>query len=284
MKRITGHKGDIFKPKGQLKREIDLAERHAERVVEILGDFVSEERAQFFDRVIQSRIRKLTVAVDGVTDPHNTAAVIRTAEAFGMQTVHIVENGTPFQSSRRVTRGTHKWIDFAVWKTPSQFADAVKGEGKRILTAEAGAAVPLDELDPNIPTALVFGNEKDGISEEMRALSDGNFYIPMDGFAESLNVSVAAAVSIHSLCRRISGDLSPREQSVLKARYYLLSVRAGYDIAVQAIGGAVAHVQVESSIPTAHLEVYVALRPGRVLVAAWTMLEQQLLLSGRGLQ
>ena len=236
MRRVNGEEGDIFKPKGQLKREIDLAETQAERIVEILAPYISEERTAFIDRVVRGRIRSLTAAVEGVADPHNTAAVIRTAEAFGMQTVHIVENDATFQSTRRVTRGTHKWIDFAIWKTPATFVEAVRAEGKQVLTADARATLSIEEIDPNTPCALVFGNERKGISEEMRRLSDGAFFIPMQGFAESLNVSVAAAVSIHTLCRQKTGDLSTREQQVLKARYYLRAVRAGYDIATQALG------------------------------------------------
>ena len=234
MRRVNGEEGDIFKPKGQLKREIELAETQTKRVIEILAPYISEERTQFIDRVIGGRIRSLTAAVEGVSDPHNTAAVIRTAEAFGMQTVHIIENEATFQSTRRVTRGTHKWIDFAIWKKPAAFVEAVRAQGKRVLVADARASLSLDEIDPEIPCALVFGNEKDGISDEMRRLSDDAFFIPMPGFAESLNVSVAAAVSIHTLCRQKSGDLSPREQLVLKARYYLRAVRAGYDIVLQA--------------------------------------------------
>ena len=230
MRRVSGDAGDIFKPKGQLEREIRLAEDQPDIVIAVLERHLSEARKARIDEVVKKRIRRQTVAIDGVIDPHNTAAVIRTAEAFGLQTVHIVEGTTRFISSRKVTQGTHKWIDFAVWKKPAFFADAVRGEKKRILIADAAAERTVYDLDPETPTALVFGNEHLGVSDAMRALADGAFSIPMTGFAESLNVSVAAAVAISNFVPRCKSDLTAAEQRVLKARFYLRAVRAGYDI------------------------------------------------------
>lgn len=237
MRRVTSEEGDIFNPKGQPKKEIELARAQPSRVVEILSPYISNERLDFIDRVTAGRISSLTAAVEGVVDPHNTAAVIRTAEAFGMKTVHIIENETAFHSSRRVTRGTHKWIDLAVWKTPEAFVRAVRAQNKQILFADARADLSLYDIDPSVPAALVFGNERNGVSDKMRELCDRGFFIPMKGFAESLNVSVAAAVSVSSLCRQKKGDLSHAEKEVLKARYCLRAVRAGYDIAMLALGG-----------------------------------------------
>lgn len=236
MRIVHNAEGDIFKPEGQLKVEMDLAASRTERVIEILRPYIAEERFEFIERVVENRIRTLTAAVEGVADPHNTAAVIRTAEAFGMQTVHIIENDAPFLSTRRVTRGTHKWIDFAVWKEPESFVEAVRGAHQKIYVADARATLSLYDIDGETPTALVFGNERKGISDKMRALSDGAFFIPMKGFAESFNVSVAAAISIQYLCRNKSGDLSLTEKQVLKARYCLRAVRSGYDIVTHALG------------------------------------------------
>jgi tRNA (guanosine-2'-O-)-methyltransferase len=230
MRRVSADTGDIFKPKGQLKREITLAMARPADVIRILGEHLSNDRKARINQVIEHRIRRQTVAIEGLIDPHNTAAVIRTAEAFGLQTVHIIEGATRFVSSRKVTQGTHKWIDFAVWKSPKRFAETVREEGKQILVADAGAGQSLFDLDPAVSSALVFGNEHLGISPAMRELSDGAFSIPMTGFAESINVSVAAAITISALAHRCSGDLTDREKKILKARFYLRAVRAGYDI------------------------------------------------------
>jgi tRNA (guanosine-2'-O-)-methyltransferase len=107
----------------------------------------------------------------------------------------------------------------------------VQKEGKKILVADSEAEVSLDELDLNTtPLALVFGNEHEGVSPKLREAADGTFCIPMCGFAQSLNVSVAAAVVIAALRKDGRGSLSANEQDLLRARFYLRAVRAGYDI------------------------------------------------------
>jgi tRNA (guanosine-2'-O-)-methyltransferase len=236
MKRVSGEGGDVFKPKGQLKREIALAEQYPDEVVRILSAHLSGDRIKRIDRVAARRIRKQTVAIEGVLDPHNSAAVIRTAEAFGLQTVHVVEGAYRFLSSRKITQGTHKWVDLAVWKRPIDFERAVRKEGKAILIADAGADHTLYDIATRKDIALVFGNEHLGISDEMRSLADGAFSIPMTGFAESINVSVAASIAIAHICRAKTGDLGHAEQEVLRARFYLRAVRAGYDIVRRELG------------------------------------------------
>jgi tRNA (guanosine-2'-O-)-methyltransferase len=235
MRRVSGDGGDIFKPKGQLRREIELAEQDAAGVVRVLAEHLSEDRRQRIDQVVERRIRGQSVAIEGVIDPHNSAAVIRTAEAFGLQTVHIIEGAHRFVSSRKITQGTHKWVDLAVWKTPEDFARAARGDGKRVLVADADATLSLYDLDPSDEQVLVFGNEHLGITQKLRALSDGAFAIPMCGFATSVNVSVAAAIVISSICRGKAGDLDEADKAVLRARFYLRAVRAGYDIVQQAL-------------------------------------------------
>jgi tRNA (guanosine-2'-O-)-methyltransferase len=230
MKRITANSHDVFRPKGQLSKEIELASKFPHEIETILGARLSDERRQRIDDVVGRRTNRLTIAIEGVRDPHNTAAVIRTSDAFGIQAVHIIEGGNRFLSSRRVTQGAHKWVDLGVWKQPNQFIDSVKKEGKSVLYAAADGGVSLDEINPNQAFALVFGNEHEGISPEMKSLADGSFRIPMSGFVESLNVSVAAAITIAALRKDGKGDLPPNELAVLRARYYLRAVRAGYDI------------------------------------------------------
>ncbi len=230
MRRSGVNTKDMFRPRGQVAREIELAESAAQEVVEILGDRLSDARLQRIDEVIRHRTRLLTIAIDGVYDPHNAAAVIRTADAFGLQTVHVIEQEARFLSSRKVTQGAHKWVDLMVWKQAERFAESVQKEGKKILVAEANSAIPLGEIDSSEPLALVFGNEHNGISPKMKEMSDGSFSIPMFGFTESVNVSVAAAITLAALRGKGEGGLSGKESEVLRARFYLRSVRAGYDI------------------------------------------------------
>lgn len=238
MRKILAIDGDVFRPRGQARREVDLARSFSGEVIRVLGPRLSDDRRQRIDRVVAHRTRLLAAVVEGVHDPHNTAAVIRTADAFGVQDVHVVEGERRFLSSRKVTQGAHKWVDIAVWSSVEPFLERMREQGRRVLVADARGSVDVRELNIQHPTALVFGNEADGISPRMREAADGAFRIPMCGFSESFNVSVAAAITLSILRADGRGDLSPVEAEVLRARFYLRAVRAGYDIALSEIGRA----------------------------------------------
>jgi tRNA (guanosine-2'-O-)-methyltransferase len=228
---------DAFRPRPMAERERELARTNARGVIDALGPRLSEERRRRIDAVVANRTARLQVALEGVHDPHNAAAVVRTADAYGVQRVHIVEHGVRFRASRKVTQGAHKWVDISVWRSPAPFVEAMRGAGLRVLVAAMDGAEALHDLDAARPTALVFGNEADGISKELRDLADGAFRIPMHGFVESFNVSVAAAIAMSTLRARGGGDLAPAEADELRARFYLRAVRAGYEIACLGIGG-----------------------------------------------
>jgi tRNA (guanosine-2'-O-)-methyltransferase len=222
---------DAFRPRPAAERERELARTNARGVIDALGPRLTEERRRRIEAVVANRTGRLHVALEGVHDPHNAAAVVRTADAFGVQRVHIVEHGVRFRASRKVTQGAHKWVDISVWRTPGPFVEAMREAGARVLVAAMDGALDVRALDPAEPMALVFGNEADGISAELRELADGAFRIPMYGFVESLNVSVAAAIAISALRGAGGGDLSPEAADELRARYYLRAIRAGYEIA-----------------------------------------------------
>lgn len=230
MRRIQAIDGDLFRPRGQLRKEIELARTAPGEVIGVLAERLSDARRQRIEDVISARTLSLAAVVEGVHDPHNTAAVIRTADAYGIQQVHVIEGEKKFLSSRKVTQGAHKWVDIAVWSSLDPFFERMRGEQRRVLVADMDAAIDVHELAIDRPTALVFGNEAEGISTRMREAADGAFKIPMHGFAESFNVSVAAAIALSTVRADGRGDLSPTEADVLRARFYLRAVRAGYDI------------------------------------------------------
>ncbi|MDJ0766221.1 MAG: TrmH family RNA methyltransferase [Myxococcota bacterium] len=236
MKRVTSEGRDVFRPKGQLAREISLATRFPEAVVAVLKERLSKERQARIDNVVSHRTRRIAVAIEGVRDPHNTAAVIRTADAFGVQVVHVIEHGDRFLSSRKVTQGAHHWVDLGVWPSPRLFVEAMHAEGKQVLIAAADSQMTLSEIDPDVPVAIVFGNEHAGVSREMQCVSDSAFRIPMFGFSQSINVSVAAGIAIAALRREGVGDLERQEAEILRARFYLRAVRAGYAIVQRTLG------------------------------------------------
>lgn len=201
-------------------------------IIALLSDCVSVDRQTQLRRVVDERTRNLAVVVEGMVDLGNVGAVMRSADGFGVQTVHAIDTADAYKRSRRTSRGAEKWIDRHRWKSATQCLEMLTSEGFAVLAADpGGAAAPIANVDLTRPTALVFGNELDGISEEVRAGSDGLVSIAMSGFAESFNIAVAAAVALYEARRqRIAvfgrnGDLSPEDRERVLAVWYAKSVR-----------------------------------------------------------
>ncbi len=204
---------------------IARAERHdAARVVRLLEPLVLERRAERLRGVIDQRLASVQVLFDAPHDPHNGAAVVRTCEAFGVQFVNVVERKERFLAAPSVSRGSEKWVDVRRWSTVSEAAAAMTAEGLELI-----AAHPDGELVPNdlasIPrVALVLGNERDGIAEELAAACARRVRVPMRGFVESLNVSVTAAILLAQATFGRKGDLSEEDRLRLYARGLYLTV------------------------------------------------------------
>jgi tRNA (guanosine-2'-O-)-methyltransferase len=152
------------------------------------------------------------------------AAVLRSADAFGVQEVHVLAAPEAFLASKRIAQGTERWIDVVEHESPSACVRALRQRGHKVYVAAMDGTVTPDELAREDRVAIVFGNEHAGVSDAMRALADGTYTIPMRGFVQSLNVSVAAAITLYGATRGRTGDLSPAERELLHARYLLASV------------------------------------------------------------
>ena len=203
-----------------------------DRIVEILADHLTRRRRMEIEGVLDNRALNVAVVVDGMVDLGNVSAIMRSAEAFGIQKLHAIDTSDAFKRSRRTTRGADKWIDRYRWEDPESCLANLRGDGYQILLADASPdAVPLTEADLTDRVALVFGNERDGVSSSARRDADGSVRIPMDGFVESLNVSVAASIVLHEVHRQRvarygrNGDLSSRDRDRIRAVWYLKSVR-----------------------------------------------------------
>jgi tRNA (guanosine-2'-O-)-methyltransferase len=181
------------------------------------------------DEVVARRTRGLTLVLESVHDPHNLAAVLRTAEGLGLQDVHVVEAPSGFRPSAAVTQGADKWLDLHRHREVEGCIRALRASGHRLFGSRlTGDAVDVEALPFAEKLALVFGNEHAGLTEDFSRCCDGFFRIPMAGFAQSFNVSVAVGVSLATatLARRrlgLGGDLSDAEQDALRRRFYALS-------------------------------------------------------------
>lgn len=182
------------------------------------------------DEVVARRVRGLTLVLEQIHDPHNLAAILRTAEGLGLQDVHAVEAPSGFRPSAAVTQGADKWLDLHKHRDPESCASALRAQGFRLLGARLeGEVLDLEDLPFAERLALVFGNEHAGLSEGFSRQCDGFFKIPMSGFAQSFNVSVSVAIALSTavLARRrlgLGGDLDAAAQAALRERFYALAV------------------------------------------------------------
>ncbi len=168
-----------------------------------ISDMILPERLMRLHRVLNQRTRYISVLLEAIDDGHNQAAVLRTADAFGVQNISVVEGDKPFHPNKKITQGSHKWLTIKKHPDLRTAVRELKSEGYRIcVTYLGGDAVPIGEIDLSRPTVLLFGNEHRGISEEAAELADQKFYIPMVGFVQSFNISVAAALTLQEVTKR----------------------------------------------------------------------------------
>ncbi|WP_146647522.1 TrmH family RNA methyltransferase [Labilithrix luteola] len=218
---------------------IARAERHdPERVIRLLEPFVLDRRRERLLSIIDQRLSSVQVVFDAPHDPHNGAAVVRSCEAFGVQFVHVVERKETFLASPTVTRGSEKWVDLRAWKSSEEVLAHLQTQGLEIIGAH-----PDGELTPNdlagVPgLALVLGNERDGIAEDLAKACTRHVRVPMRGMVESLNVSVSAAILLAQATFGRKGDLSEADRRRLYARgLYFSVVKADEVLAADEIFG-----------------------------------------------
>jgi len=183
---------------------------------------MTDRRREKFERVIAARRPDLTVVMEDIHDPHNVSAMLRSADAVGVLRVHLVYARDAFPKlGKKSSASATKWIARTRHASVRECYDALRADGFTICATHLGRrSVPLYELDLTKKVALVFGNEHRGVSDEAAGLADVNFQIPMIGMIESLNVSVACAVTLYEAFRQRLANggrkLSPKERLLLK--------------------------------------------------------------------
>lgn len=208
----------------------------APAIVEILGPMVTPERLARIDAVVRRRTRSLIPVLEDLADPHNGAAILRSADAFGCHEVHVVESRHPFAVSRHVSRRTERWIEIVRHARAESCAAALKARGYEIFVAEMNGELTPEALAERPRAAIVLGNEHFGASSAMRAHADGTYAIPMVGMVESLNVSVASAITLYVAARPRQGDLDEDERTTIRARLLLGQVKDAEQIVRERLG------------------------------------------------
>lgn len=179
-------------------------EKFNQDLLTYLEGFITENRKEGFLRVLKNRTKHFTVAMEDVFQLHNTSAVMRSCEVFGIQELNVIEQKFGKSIDKEIAMGAEKWVDINRFSSIQDCITNLKRKGYQIIaTTPHNDSCLLHEFDITKPSALFFGTERDGLSEEVMQQADGFLKIPMVGYTESLNISVSAAIIIQDVTNRL---------------------------------------------------------------------------------
>lgn len=197
------------------------------------SELFSDNKRDLFDRLVLNRTRHITVVLEDIFQSHNASAVLRSCDCFGVQDVHVIEERNRYCPNPDVAMGSNKWVDYFKHPNILQAYDELHSRGYKIIaTLPHENDTMIGDLDISQPTALVFGTELTGLTQEAINHADGYVKIPMYGFTESFNISVCAALSLFSLTERmrassVAWQLTPDEQITLKLYWSMQVIHDG---------------------------------------------------------
>lgn len=169
-----------------------------------LEDFISEERKERFLSILENRTNYISVAIEDVYQMHNTSAVIRSCESFGVQKAHLIEGRFGKRLDKKIAMGSQQWVDIHRYTTSSEAISVLRAQGYKIVATSPHAdSSLLTDFKLEAPIALFFGTEREGLSQEVMKEADMFLKIPMVGFTESLNISVSAAIILQDLTTKL---------------------------------------------------------------------------------
>lgn len=187
-----------------------------------LEGFISDNRKQRFIEILANRTNHFTIAIEDVYQMHNTSAVMRSCEVFGIQELNVIEQKYSKTIDKQIALGAEKWVDINEFSSNKSCISALRNRGYQIIaTTPHNESCFLHEFDITKPAALFFGTEKEGLSEDIIENADGFLKIPMVGFTESLNISVSAAIIIQDLTNRLRNsaiDWKLSEEEIIAKR------------------------------------------------------------------
>lgn len=193
------------------------------RKLAYLESFLSARRLERFREILSQRTRYITVALEDVYQMHNASAVIRSCDVFGIQDAHLVEARFGRRLDKKIAMGAQKWVDVARYDSTAACIETLRLRGYRIVATSPHPGSPSPgELPLDQPVALFFGTEKEGLSAGVLEQADITVRIPMVGFTESLNISVAAAILLYDLSSRLKNsqfNWQLSEAEMLEKRY-----------------------------------------------------------------
>ena len=212
------------------------------QLIEYLKEFISDARWARINEVLEGRTEHLTVVLEDLYQPHNASAVLRSCDGFGIQDVHVIENKNQFDASSQITIGADQWLTIHRYNQEkhdnvSECFSRLRKQGFQIVaTTPHENDHNLNELDITKPTALVFGTELEGVTDQVLEQSDAFVKIPMAGFSESFNISVSAAICLYDTSTRLrqsdlNWNLPPERREELLLEWVKKSIKAGDQLA-----------------------------------------------------
>ncbi|MBS1652543.1 MAG: RNA methyltransferase [Bacteroidetes bacterium] len=216
-----------------------------EAVFEHLSKFVSPDRLLKINTNAAKRITHMQIVLEDIYQGHNASAVLRSADCFGIQHIHIVENNNKLNVNDDIAMGSDKWLSLhrynsTINNTKTAIEELKQNGFKIVATVPNNNATSISDFNINSKFALVFGTEITGISDNIKQLADEFVTIPMYGFTESFNISVSAALCMHALSEQIRNSnlnygFTPEELLDQKINWLKNSIKAGNQIYEQFI-------------------------------------------------
>lgn len=206
------------------------------QLLSYLEEFITPERKEKFLQILQKRTKYITVVIEDVFQLHNTSAVIRSCEVFGVQEAHVIERRFGKRLDKNIAMGAQQWVDVYRYDSTFDCIGKLKKDGYKIIaTTPHVGSCSLDDFKLDGKIALFFGTEKEGLSEEVLQQADGDVKIPMVGFTESLNISVSVAIILQRLTARLrkenlSWQLTEEEKFEKQLDWTKKSIRSIEDV------------------------------------------------------
>lgn len=201
-----------------------------------LQTYLTDRRKSLFQKILAQRTRHVTVATEDVYQLHNTSAVMRTCDVFGIQDLHVVEERLGKRVDKEIAMGAQKWVSLKRYHAISDCIENLKNSGYQIIaTTPHDNSTLLHEFDVSKKSAFFFGKESDGLSDTVMDAADGFLKIPMYGFTESLNISVSVAIILQSVVSKMkqskmNWQLSESEKLEIEMEWMQKTVKSSKEI------------------------------------------------------
>jgi len=206
------------------------------KLLEHLETYLTDNRLERFHNVLNNRTKHFTVATEDVYQLHNTSAVIRSCDVFGVQEVNIVEEQNSKRIDKEIAMGAQKWVDLNRYHSTKDCIKDLKNKGYQIVaTTPHTNDCLVHEFDVTKKSCFFFGRETEGLSQEVMDEADVFLKIPMVGFTESLNISVSAAIILQHVTTKlrqttIDWHLTEAEQQEKRLDWCLKTIKSHKDI------------------------------------------------------